>query len=90
MAPRYYGPYKILEKIGSVAYKFDLPSTAQIHNVFHVSLLKKKIGSQANIAPTLPPIAADGKPKIVPLAVLQTRLIKFQNKPKIELPHSLG
>lgn len=84
LAPRYYGPYVVLEKIGQVAYKLDLPSYAQIHNVFHVSLLKKHIGSQARTSPTLPPLADDGRPKIVPLAIIDRRVVKFQNRPKVE------
>ena len=38
LAPRYVGPYEILEECGPVAYRLRLPSRlAAIHNVFHIS-----------------------------------------------------
>jgi hypothetical protein len=43
LAAPYCGPFKILERIGHVAYMFALPASMSIHNVFHVSLLKKYI-----------------------------------------------
>jgi hypothetical protein len=42
LAPRYIGPFKIIERCGEVAYQLELPeSLAGVHDVFHVSQLKK-------------------------------------------------
>lgn len=40
LSPRYYGPFKVIAKVGQVAYKLRLPETSQIHPVFHVLCLK--------------------------------------------------
>ena len=42
--PRYIGSFRILEKIGPIAYRLELPpELSRIHNVFHVSMLKKYV-----------------------------------------------
>lgn len=44
LASRYYRPFIILEKMGFVAYKLQLPDSVKIHLVFDISLLKPYIG----------------------------------------------
>ncbi|GKF27072.1 hypothetical protein Tco_0082966, partial [Tanacetum coccineum] len=39
--PRYVGPFKVLEKVGSIAYKLDPQELSRVHNTFHVSNMKK-------------------------------------------------
>ena len=42
LAPRYIGPFKILERIGVIAHRLALPpDMSQVHPVFHVSMLRK-------------------------------------------------
>ena len=44
LSPRFVGPFEILEKVGALAYKVALPpSLSKIHNVFHVSSLRKYV-----------------------------------------------
>jgi hypothetical protein len=43
LAARFCGPFEILERIGLAAYMISLPASMIVHNVFHVSLLKKYI-----------------------------------------------
>jgi hypothetical protein len=42
LAPRYVGPFKIIDRKGEVAYQLELlPQLSDIHDIFHVSQLKK-------------------------------------------------
>ena len=53
--PRFLGPFRILERVGAVAYKLDLPSEMDAyHNVFHVSQLRKCLTDQDIVLPEIP------------------------------------
>ena len=53
LAPKFYGPYKVIQKIGSVAYKLELPPSSPIHPIFHVCI-KKVIGTNIEAQNVLP------------------------------------
>ena len=50
LSPRFVGPFEILEKVGKVAYRLALPpSLEKVHNVFHVSLLRKYVADPSHV-----------------------------------------
>jgi hypothetical protein len=61
LAPRYIGPFPILEKCGTMAYKLDLPlSLAGVHDIFHVSQLKKCLKAPVDVVlPEVTPLEVD-------------------------------
>uniref|UniRef100_A0A0A9HE32 Tf2-1-like SH3-like domain-containing protein n=1 Tax=Arundo donax TaxID=35708 RepID=A0A0A9HE32_ARUDO len=94
LAFKYFGPYEVEAKVGNVAYKLKLPATSSVHPVFHVSQLKKALGTDTIVNSALPPTDLSMQ---VPQLVLDRRLSKQadQVRPQIlvqwsSLPASLA
>ena len=66
---KFFGPFKIIQRIGAVAYKLELPASVTIHNVFHVSQLKAVVGSH-QVSPSFP---SDLQEFQVPVKILHRR-----------------
>nr|XP_016459344.1 PREDICTED: uncharacterized protein LOC107782908 [Nicotiana tabacum] len=82
LRPRYIGPYQIVQRIGRVAYKLDLPPKLDaIHPVFHVSMLRKFLGDPSCISP-IEDIQAteDLSYEEIPIAILDRQIRKLRTK----------
>lgn len=66
-------PYKILERIGQVAYKIELPKEAQIHQVFHISQIKIYYQDNTLHPATLPIAFIEGQWLVNPIKILKQR-----------------
>jgi hypothetical protein len=73
---KFFGPYLVLERIGKVAYRLDLPLASKIHNVFHVSQLKEYSPDYTLIFSELPTLPALDCVDTEPETILDRRMLK--------------
>ncbi|XP_028780228.1 uncharacterized protein LOC114736538 [Neltuma alba] len=90
LSPRFFGPYKVLRRIGNVAYELELPPAAKIHPIFHVSLLRPALGQDLPSVPAPLPLSSNMELLLTPSQVLQHRwtthgilelLVQWTDKP---------
>ena len=71
LASKFHGLFQDTKKISAVAYKLKLLAGARMHLVFHVSLLKKKIGPAQQLTLTVPELDSNNHCWLEPAAVLK-------------------
>ena len=76
LSPKFYEPYKVIQRVGMVVYKLELPEGACIHPVFHVSFLKAKLEKTITPISRLSPTDAWGHLAPQPAKILETQIIK--------------
>ncbi|CAN0904946.1 hypothetical protein LINGRAHAP2_LOCUS23386 [Linum grandiflorum] len=86
LAPKFYGPYQVVERIKELAYRLDLPAESRIHPVFHVSMLKAARGAVSGITPALP--ATTDNPGPQPVAILERRVRKGREQVLVHWTHT--
>ena len=86
MAPRLVRPYEIIERIGNVAYKLALqPALAMIHNVSHVSLLRKCVQDPSQVVSPEVLESSDNLTNVVRPVTILDRDVKQLRRKKVNL-----
>lgn len=68
----------MIRRIGEMACELDLPADSRVHNVFHMSRLKKALGHHIVPSTVLPPLDDEGKLVLVPEAIIEFRESNFR------------
>lgn len=85
LSPRFFGPYRIKRAVGPVAYELELPPTARIHPVFHVSMLKPAHGSFPSDQQHPLPITKDWEIDLQPSSIVAHRWVSEAGQRVLEL-----
>ena len=82
LAPRYIGLFEVVEKVGEVVYRLNFPTKfVHVHNVFHVSMLRKYTRDLSHVIPYADiPLQADVTYKKQPKEFLAKEIRLFHNK----------
>ncbi|XP_073046041.1 uncharacterized protein [Primulina eburnea] len=79
--PRYVGPFEILEKVGTLAYRLALPpDMSRIHNVFHVSQLRRYISDPSHILEAGPLLVEGNLNEELKYEEIPIRIVDFKDQ----------
>eukprot|EP00253_Pinus_taeda_P006401 PITA_06401 len=81
LAQRYCGPFQILARVGRVAYQLALPGHIRVHNVFHVSVLKKYVYDPRHVIRWQEiQVEPEGEVLVEPLSILDRREVQLRKR----------
>lgn len=80
LGPRQLGPFTIIERVGDLDYKLDIPPALKIHPVFHVNRLSPWKGNKVNgeVPPPPEPVEVEGEEEYEVKEILDSRLYRRQ------------
>ncbi|XP_043717505.1 uncharacterized protein LOC122665421 [Telopea speciosissima] len=83
LSPKFIRPYEILAKIGQVAYRLALPPSLDgVHDIFHVSMLRKYVHNLSHVLSQEPlELAVDMLYKEQPEKILDGKVVNLCNRP---------
>ena len=80
LSPKYYGPYKVWQKMFTMEYKLELPTSSRVHPFFHVSCLNKVIGDKIPVKTIFKELKEEGKIMLELEVVTETRTQQLRNR----------
>lgn len=81
LSPRFVGPFEVLERVGPVAYRLALPpSLSRIHDVFHVSILRKYIPDITHVLNWNAIQVVDGQLMLEPVRIIQQKELNLRGR----------
>ena len=85
LTPRFARPFKVLKKIGTLAYELELPSHVKVHPVFHVSLIKKYVPNAHHVLLDNSRLQDDGSLQVQPEYILDRRVMNLRSRNIVEV-----
>lgn len=82
---KFFGPFKVAQKVGTLSYKLNLPEDSRIHPVFHVSQLKPFLPNYSPVFSDLPKPPDLTAKELMPVNILDKRMVKKGNIPTVQI-----
>ena len=85
LTPCFAGPFKIMKRVGKLAYHLELPYNVKAHPIFYVSLLKKYVANENHVLQDHPKLKDDATLDVKPELILDRRVRHLRNRDIVEL-----